>query len=184
MSSTGGTAITTDYLLFSDASNSGKIERQTFQTIMSTLINSLGEGTSVTNVNDYIITQYVNGGTSNTSFYRRKLTNVLVGRAVADESNNNIKANYAASMSISGKTITLANKNGGTLSTVTIPSIAFSDLPALYWANVSVSSASSTTTNPQFADATVNNLKLYASSAVKATVTYNTTTDAIDFNFA
>lgn len=42
-------------------------------------------------------------------------------KATQDESGNNIKANYAASMSISGHTITLKNKNGTSLGTVTVP---------------------------------------------------------------
>ena len=42
-------------------------------------------------------------------------------KATQDESGNNIKANYAASMSISDHTITLKNKNGTSLGTVTVP---------------------------------------------------------------
>ena len=42
-------------------------------------------------------------------------------KATQDESGNNIKASYAASMTNSGSTITLKNKNGATLSTVTVP---------------------------------------------------------------
>lgn len=41
-------------------------------------------------------------------------------KATQDESGNNIKASYAASMSISGGTITLKNKNGATLSSGTV----------------------------------------------------------------
>ena len=41
-------------------------------------------------------------------------------KATQDESGNNIKASYAASMSISGGKITLKNKNGGTLSEGTV----------------------------------------------------------------
>jgi len=48
-------------------------------------------------------------------------------KATQDESGNNIKATYAASASISGNTVTLKNKNGGTLSTITIPT----ELPAV-----------------------------------------------------
>lgn len=53
-----------------------------------------------------------------------------------------------------------------------------------YWANIAIQTSSATNKSPQFADMTATNVKLYASSAVKATMTYNTTTDAIDFNFA
>lgn len=42
-------------------------------------------------------------------------------KAIQDESGNNIKASYAASFSISDHTITLKNKNGVSLGTVTVP---------------------------------------------------------------
>ena len=42
-------------------------------------------------------------------------------KATQDESGNNIKATYAAGISISGHTITLSNKNGTSLGTVTVP---------------------------------------------------------------
>ena len=42
-------------------------------------------------------------------------------KATQDESGNNIKSNYAASISISDHTITLQNKNGTSLGTVTVP---------------------------------------------------------------
>lgn len=77
VASTVVSSTTSDYLLFADASNSDKIERQGFQAITSTLINSLGEGTSPNVADDYLITQYAGGGTSNTTYYRRKLSNVL-----------------------------------------------------------------------------------------------------------
>lgn len=55
MTSSVVTSVTSDYLVFSDASNSGKIERQGFTAITSTLINSLGEGTSPAQRDDYIV---------------------------------------------------------------------------------------------------------------------------------
>ena len=42
-------------------------------------------------------------------------------KATQDESGNNIKSSYAASISISDHTITLKNKNGTSLGTVTVP---------------------------------------------------------------
>lgn len=42
-------------------------------------------------------------------------------KAVQDESGNNIKSSYASSISISNHTITLKNKNGASLGTVTVP---------------------------------------------------------------
>jgi len=44
---------------------------------LSSLINGLGEGTSPSTANDYIVTQYAGGGTSNTTYYRRKASNVV-----------------------------------------------------------------------------------------------------------
>lgn len=46
---------------------------------------------------------------------------VTATKATQDESGNNIKATYAASFSISDHTITLKNKNGVSLGTVTVP---------------------------------------------------------------
>ena len=48
-------------------------------------------------------------------------------KATQDESGNNIKASYGSSISISGNTVTLSNKNGGSLATATIPT----ELPAV-----------------------------------------------------
>ena len=42
-------------------------------------------------------------------------------KAAQDESGNNIKSSYASSISISNHTITLKNKNGASLGTVTVP---------------------------------------------------------------
>lgn len=53
-------------------------------------------------------------------------------KATQDESGNNIKATYASSFSISDHTITLKNKNGSSLGTVTVP-----DNNTTYTANTS-----------------------------------------------
>lgn len=42
-------------------------------------------------------------------------------KAIQDESGNNIKATYASSLSVNGRTITLKNKNGSALSNITTP---------------------------------------------------------------
>jgi hypothetical protein len=42
-------------------------------------------------------------------------------KATQDESGNNIKATYGASIGISGRTVTLSNKNGTSISTADIP---------------------------------------------------------------
>lgn len=126
---------TSDFLVFSDASNNGKIERQGFTAITSTLLNSLGEGSSPATANDYIICQYAGGGTSTTTYHRRKLSNVLGN---------------------------------------------------VYWANVKVGTASSTSTSPIFNDMTSTTVKLRQSSSVttvKAQMAYDSTEDAIKFTF-
>lgn len=46
-------------------------------------------------------------------------------KATQDESGNNIKASYASSISISDHTITLKNKNGESLGTVTVPDTTY-----------------------------------------------------------
>ena len=84
MTSSAVTSVTSDYLVFSDASNSGKIERQGFTAITSTLINSLGEGTSPAQRDDYIVAQYAGGGTSTITYHRRKLSNIFAALTAAD----------------------------------------------------------------------------------------------------
>lgn len=44
---------------------------------LSTAINGLGEGTSAANRDDYAVVQYAGGGTSTTTYHRRKLSNVF-----------------------------------------------------------------------------------------------------------
>lgn len=44
---------------------------------LSTAINGLSEGTSSATANDYIVAQYAGGGTSNTTYYRRKVGKIL-----------------------------------------------------------------------------------------------------------
>lgn len=84
MTSSVVASVTSDYLVFSDASNSGKIERQGFTAITSTLINSLGEGTSPAQRDDYIVAQYAGGGTSTITYHRRKLSNIFAALTAAD----------------------------------------------------------------------------------------------------
>lgn len=44
---------------------------------VSTMMNLLGEGTSPAQLNDYLIAQYAGGGTSTTTYHRRKVSNVV-----------------------------------------------------------------------------------------------------------
>lgn len=68
---------TTDKLLFVDTSNDNKITATDMTAGTSTLLNSLGEGTSPAQMGDYIIAQYAGGGTSTKTYHRRKLSNIL-----------------------------------------------------------------------------------------------------------
>ena len=113
-------------------------------------------------------------------------------KAIQDESGNNIKATYASSFSISDHTITLKNKNGASLGTVTVP-----DNNTLNTAGSTDTSskifligATSQATNPQ----TYSDNQVYATNgqldankmrvAEHVTLQYNTTTSALDFIFA
>lgn len=69
-------------------------------------------------------------------------------KATQDESGNNIKATYASSMSISDHTLTLKNKNGSTLSTVTVPDTTYTAATA---APGKVASSSSVGTSTNYA---------------------------------
>lgn len=112
-------------------------------------------------------------------------------KATQDESGNNIKATYASSFSISDHTITLKNKNGASLGTVTVP-----DNNTLNTAGSTDTSskifligATSQAANPQ----TYSDNQVYATNgqldankmrvAEHVTLQYNTTTAALDFIF-
>lgn len=51
---------------------------------VSTMINLLSEGASPANRNDYAVVQYVNGGTTTTTYHRRKLSNVFAALNSSD----------------------------------------------------------------------------------------------------
>ena len=71
------TATTSDRLILADQSDSWKIVSADMSAATSTLLNSLGEGTSPATASDYIIAQYAGGGTTTKTYHRRKLSNVL-----------------------------------------------------------------------------------------------------------
>lgn len=54
----------------------GGTGQTTAQAAANAFINALSTGTSVPTDNDYFITQYVGGGTSNTGYYRRKISTI------------------------------------------------------------------------------------------------------------
>ena len=61
---------------------------------LSTAINGLSESTSPAQLNDYAVVQYAGGGTTTTTYHRRKLTNLIVGKAVADQNGDTIHTTY------------------------------------------------------------------------------------------
>lgn len=70
---------------------------------LSTAINGLSEGASPAQLNDYIVAQYAGGGTTTTTYHRRKLSNVIVGKAAADQNGLTIDTGY---LKLSGGTVT------------------------------------------------------------------------------
>ena len=107
--------------------------------LTSTLINSLIIGTSTPMDDDYYVSQYAGGGTSNTSFVRRqisalweyikdKISSVLrltasdyagkaatagtADKAIADNSGNNIEETYATKTELNAKGITVKEISG------------------------------------------------------------------------
>lgn len=96
-------------------------------------------------------------------------------KATQDESGNNIKATYAASFSISDHTITLKNKNGVSLGTVTVP-----DNNDNTWRKVQVNGTdilgTATNTNPLNLKAGTNVSLSNSSGTVTITATDTNTT--------
>ena len=56
----------------------------TFSADGSAIIAALGEGTSPAQRDDYIVAQYAGGGTTNTAYYRRKLSNIFAALNASD----------------------------------------------------------------------------------------------------
>lgn len=93
---------------------------------VNAMINSLSEGTSVPQDDDYIISQYVGGGTSNTTYYRRKLSlfwdwaknkvQSLINSAVPTAVTNAINALDVNAVGGSGKYIKQISETNGKIS--------------------------------------------------------------------
>lgn len=80
---------------------------------LSTAINGLGEGTSPATLNDYAVVQYAGGGTTTTTYHRRKLTNLIVGKAVSDQNGLTIDTGY---LKLTGGQVTGATSFGSSVS--------------------------------------------------------------------
>ena len=80
---------------------------------LSTAINGLGESTSPATINDYAVVQYAGGGTTTTTYHRRKLSNLIVGKAVADQNGLRIDTGY---LKLTGGNVTGPTTFGDTVS--------------------------------------------------------------------
>ena len=80
---------------------------------LSTAINGLSEGASPAQLNDYIVAQYAGGGTTTTTYHRRKLSNVIVGKAVADQNGLTINTGY---LKLTGGNVTGSTSFGNSVS--------------------------------------------------------------------
>lgn len=58
--------------------------------LLSTLINSLSESTNNANINDFIVAQYYNGGTTHTTYYRRSLSHIFTAIPAASSSERGV----------------------------------------------------------------------------------------------
>jgi hypothetical protein len=73
------TITSSDSIVYSDASNSGILKKDSAVNTANALMNALATGSSVLTADDYIITQYAGGGTTNTTYHRRPAKVVRVG---------------------------------------------------------------------------------------------------------
>jgi hypothetical protein len=146
------------------------------QANVSEMINLLGEGSSATQADDYIITQFAGGGTTTTDFYRRKASNVINGTLVksalgTDGSTTTYFLNKAGNWSVPTNT---KNTAGSTNSTNKLFLVG----------------ATSQAANPQ----TYSNTDVFATNGVLqskefsinggANIVFNSTDKCIEFNFA
>ena len=81
---TTASMVTSDNIVFADTSNNNLLTVTSAQAGMNVLINALSEGTSAANRNDYIVAQYVNGGTTTITYHRRKLSNIFAALNSSD----------------------------------------------------------------------------------------------------
>lgn len=75
---------TSDNIIFADTSNNNVLTVTSAQSGMNVLINALSEDTSNANRNDYIVAQYVNGGTTTITYHRRKLSAIFAALNSSD----------------------------------------------------------------------------------------------------
>lgn len=109
------------------------------------IINALTTGSTQATTADYLIGSYAGAGTPTTSWWRKQGKLIAVGRAVGDESGNNIKSSYASSVTTAdGAKIILKSKAAGNLANVSIATTGFTN-PMLDALGNGTSAASLTT---------------------------------------
>lgn len=144
---------------------------------LSSLINGLSEGTSPLTANDYMVTQYAGGGTSNTEFYRRKASNIVNSTLVK------------SALGTDGSTTTQFLNKAGNWSTPTDTKNTAGSTDTS--SKIYLIGATSQATNPQ----TYSDNEVYATSGVlttksvqigggSASLVYNANTKSVDFTFS
>ena len=135
-------------------------------------INALDTGDSVLTANDYMITQYVNGGTTTTTYHRRKASNVRVGGLTTGRtlkvSLGSTSASTAfdgtANISDIGVSGTLGVGNGGT--------------GKASWTKGGIIYASATDTLTQIADGSADKVLRSTASATYSWLSYTSSSTA------
>ena len=115
------TITSSDSIVYSDASNSGILKKDSAVNTANALMNALATGSSVLTADDYIITQYAGGGTTNTTYHRRPAKVVRVG-GLTTARNLGVKLDSTTAVTFDGTANqtnipisgTLSIANGGT----------------------------------------------------------------------
>ena len=155
---------------------------------INTMLNQLTTGSSDPADNDYYISQYVNGGSTTTTYHRRPMSNLYnYIKTKLNVTNNTVNLSYNTESTIA--TI------GGTAIKVKLPASDNTDTKNTAGSTNSTSKlfligATAQSANPQ----TYSNSAVYAQAgafaatsvkvAEKVTLQYNSTTNALDFIFA
>lgn len=113
---------------------------------LSTLINALSAGTdtSVPVDDDYYISQYVGGGTTHTTYYRRKISTLWSYiKAKADSAYAALSHNHSANNITSG---TLSAARGGTGQTTVTPAVGTKGVRQIYAGTTDMTASSTSLT--------------------------------------
>lgn len=159
---TGKTSVTAGNYLVGNGTNA--LAEKTPNAAANDLINALPVGDSTPGGDDYYVSQYANGGTTTTTYYRRPIKLLW----------EYIKTRISSVLGLT------ATNYGGTAATATTSADASNELQV-----VGVQS-SATSTLKRDSGVTVQGSAVKATTfklGTNATITYNSTTEAIDFTF-